>query len=154
MAAASVDHLAEVCKLLYGHGTEQFNMQLRQWRATLRQGGAAVIDELRQIRDAQRAARSRRRYSRPDQTYFEANRQRMNYQQYRDDHLPIGNGTVESACKHVVAARMKGSDMTWTLAGAQHMLQLRASIMGSRYPHDHQQALTAPPQPAELPMAA
>ena len=53
------------------------------------------------------------------------------------EHLPIGSGTVESACK-VVAARMKGSGMTWTLERAQHMLQLRASIMSSRYTRDHQ----------------
>lgn len=46
--------------------------------------------------------------------YFEANRERMDYQRYRNDQLPIGSGTVESACKQVVAARMKGSGMTWT----------------------------------------
>ena len=86
--------------------------------------------------------------------YFEANRERMDYQRCRNDQLPIGSGTVESACKHVVAARMKGSGMTWTLEGAQHMLKLRASIMSSRYAHDHQHSLPDPPQPAELLAAA
>ena len=61
----------------------------------------------------------------------------MNYRQYREDHVPIGSGTVESACKNVVAARMKGSGMTWTLEAAQHMLQLRASIMSERFARDH-----------------
>ena len=56
--------------------------------------------------------------------YFEANRGRMNYRQYRQQHLPIGSGTVESACKNVVAARMKQAGMTWTLEGAQHMLRV------------------------------
>ena len=63
-----------------------------------------MIDELRQVRDAQRphGADMQRAIN-----YFEANRERMDYQRYRNDHLPIGSGTVESACKHVVAARMK-----------------------------------------------
>ena len=86
--------------------------------------------------------------------YLEANRERMNYPQYREEHLPIGSGTVESACKNVAAARMKGSGMTWTLNGAQHMLQLRASIMSGRFARDHQHSLPGPPQPAELLAAA
>ena len=147
----AVDHLAEVCKVLYGQGTEQFDKQLQQWRDRLREGGAAVIDELRQLRDADRAHGDD---IQGEINYFEANRERMDYQQYREDHLPIGSGTVESACKNVVAARMKGSGMTWTLEGAQHMLQLRASIMSSRYASDHQLSLPGPPQPAELLAAA
>ena len=147
----AVDHLAEVCKVLYGQGTEQFDKQLQQWRDRLREGGAAVIDELRQLRDADRDHGDD---IQGEINYFEANRERMNYQQYREDHLPIGSGTVESACKNVVAARMKGSGMTWTLEGAQHMLQLRASIMSSRYASDHQLSLPGPPQPAELLAAA
>ena len=147
----AVDHLADLCKLLYGQGTEQFVTQLQLWRLRLRQGGAAVIDELRQLRDAHRAHGDAIQGA---LNYFEANRERMNYRRYRNDHLPIGSGTVESACKHVVAARMKGSGMTWTLAGAQHMLQLRASIMSSRYARDHLHSLSDPPQPAEMLAAA
>ena len=147
----AVDHLADLCKLLYGQGTEQFDTQLQQWRARLRQGGAAVINELRQLRDAHRAHGDA---IQGELNYFEANRDRMNYRRYRKDHLPIGSGTVESACKHVVAARMKGSGMTWTLEGAQHMLQLRASIMSSRYARDHQHSLPDPPQPAAMLAAA
>ena len=33
-----VDHLAKLCKLLYGPGTEQFDKQLQQWRARLPYG--------------------------------------------------------------------------------------------------------------------
>ena len=48
--------------------------------------------------------------------YLEANRQRMNYHLYRDDGLLIGSGSVESACKNVVA-RIKRNGTTWTLRG-------------------------------------
>ena len=111
-----VDHLAKLCKLLYGPGTEQFDKQLQQWRARLRKAGAAIIDDLTQLcatngdhgEDIQAAI-----------NYFAANRERIDYPRYREEHLPIGSGTVESACK-VVAARMKGSGMTWTLERARH----------------------------------
>ena len=148
----AVEHLAKVAKLLYGEGSDQFAARLQQWRRKLRAGGAAgVIDELRQLRDANRdhGDAIQRQIN-----YLTANLPRMKYQQYRQAHLPIGSGTVESACKHVVAARMKGSGMTWTLDGARHMLQLRASIMSSRYAPDHERSLPSPPQPVELLTAA
>ena len=53
--------------------------------------------------------------------YFEANRQRMNYRQYREQHSPIASDTVESPYKNVAAARMKQSGTIWTSAEAQHM---------------------------------
>ena len=148
----AVEHLAKVAKLLYGEGSDQFAARLQQWRRKLRAGGAAdVIDGLRQLRDANRD------YGDAIQrqiNYLTANLSRMKYQQYRQAHLPIGSGTVESACKNVVAARMKGSGMTWTLQGARHMLQLRASIMSSRYALDHERSLPSPPQPVGLLAAA
>lgn len=148
----AVEHLAKVAKLLYGEDSDQCAARLRRWRRELRAGGAAaVIDELRQLRDTN--------LDHGDAiqgpiNYLTANLPRMKYQQYRQAHLPIGSGTVESACKNVVAARMKGSGMTWTLAGARHMLQLRASIMSSRYAQDHECSLRSPPQAVELPAAA
>ena len=73
--------------------------------------------------------------------YFTANKQRMDYRRYRELGLPIGSGTVESACKNVVAARMKQSGMMWSLPGATGMLQLRASIKSRRFNIDHERLL-------------
>ena len=50
----------------------------------------------------------------------------MDYRRYRELGLPIGSGTVESACKNVVAARLKQSGMMWGLPEATGMLQLYA----------------------------
>ena len=65
----------------------------------------------------------------------------MDYRRYRELGLPIGSGTVESACKNVVAARMKQSGMMWSLPGATGMLQLRASIKSRRFNIDHERLL-------------
>ena len=70
-----------------------FLARFKQWRAKLRVGEAdAVIDELRQLRDANR--------DHGDEiqrgiNYLESNLSRMKYQRYRKDHLPIGSGTRE-----------------------------------------------------------
>ncbi len=76
-----------------------------------------------------------------------------------DEQLGIGGGqtpacgAVESACKNV-AARMKRSGMTWTLAGAKHLLQLRVSLMSSRFDRDFRRSLPALPDLHDLPAAA
>jgi hypothetical protein len=65
--------------------------------------------------------------------YFRENAQRMNYPLYRKQGLPIGSGTVESACKHVVAARLKGTGMRWDEEGAENILALRCQDLNGRW---------------------
>ena len=71
-----------------------------------------VIDELRQLRDAIRST-AKRHTIQGEINYFEDNKERMDYKRYREMQLPIGSGTVESGCKHVIAKRLKQSGMTW-----------------------------------------
>jgi hypothetical protein len=73
--------------------------------------------------------------------YFYHNRHRMHYRSYRQAGLPIGSGTVESACKTVVQARMKQAGMRWSRTGAQAMLSLRCLLLSQRW---HELPLTAP----------
>jgi hypothetical protein len=65
--------------------------------------------------------------------YFEDNRHRMRYPDYRTQGLPIGSGVVESACKHVVASRMKHAGMRWDEPGAENILALRCHYLNERW---------------------
>ena len=65
--------------------------------------------------------------------YFEDNQERMNYPEYRAKNLPIGSGVVESACKHVVASRMKHAGMRWDEPGAENILALRCHYLNDRW---------------------
>lgn len=67
--------------------------------------------------------------------YLFHNRRRMNYAAYRQAGFPIGSGTIESACKSVVQARMKLAGMRWSRPGAMAMLTLRALSLSDRW-HD------------------
>lgn len=65
--------------------------------------------------------------------YLYRNRRRMDYAHYRQLGLPIGSGTVESACKTVVQSRMKQAGMRWSRSGAQSMLALRCLLLSDRW---------------------
>ena len=65
--------------------------------------------------------------------YFQTNRHRMRYGEFRALGYPIGSGTVESACKQVIGARLKQAGMCWSKAGAQAVLNLRTQLLSGRW---------------------
>ena len=65
--------------------------------------------------------------------YLFHNRQRMRYREFREAGYAIGSGTVESACKVVVQARLKQAGMRWSRNGAQAVLALRSALLSDRW---------------------
>ncbi len=57
----------------------------------------------------------------------------MKYDEYRARGMPIASGVVESACKHVVASRLKDSGMRWDEEGAECILHLRSLELNDRW---------------------
>lgn len=58
--------------------------------------------------------------------YFQNHQHRMDYPRYIANGWQIGSGPVESACKTVVANRLKGSGMRWGEDGSDAVCHLRA----------------------------
>jgi hypothetical protein len=58
--------------------------------------------------------------------YLSNNLHRMDYPQYVANGWMIGSGAVESACKTVVAQRLKQAGMRWREYGTDSMCHLRA----------------------------
>lgn len=58
-------------------------------------------------------------------TYFENNKNKMNYSHNVENNFPIGSGVTEAACKVIVKQRMCSSGMRWKIQGAQAVLKLR-----------------------------
>ena len=65
--------------------------------------------------------------------YFETNRERMRYDEFRAEGLCVGSGVVEAGCKTVVGARCKRSGMRWTVDGVNAILALRSCVISGRY---------------------
>lgn len=61
--------------------------------------------------------------------YFRRHRHQMDYADYRIDHLPIGSGVTEAACKTLIKHRLCASGMKWRERGAGMILSLRALVL-------------------------
>jgi hypothetical protein len=65
--------------------------------------------------------------------YFERNARRMRYPNFRRQHLFVGSGVIEAACKTVIGSRLKQSGMFWTLRGANSIIALRCCQLNGRF---------------------
>ncbi len=64
-------------------------------------------------------------------TYFKNHQQMMSYATHVDEHLPIGSGVTEAACKTLVKQRLCCSGMRWKHTGAGIVLHLRALVQSN-----------------------
>ena len=97
-------------------------------------------------------------------SYYTTHQGRMDYAAYRARGLQIGSGSVESACKQLVTARLKQAGMIWSADGAAAVATVRAWLKSDRWAEamalrparqrtyirrtDGPSAAVAPPQPA------
>jgi hypothetical protein len=65
--------------------------------------------------------------------YLEKRVDQMQYPSYQADGWPIGSGSVESAHKVVMQARLKGAGMHWQRANVNPMLALRTAVCNDRW---------------------
>lgn len=85
-----------------------------------------VLEQLQLLSASSPAARSA-------VTYFTHNLTRMDYARDRQLGLQIGSGTIESACKHLIDARLKQAGMRWNLENARCLAKLRTRLKSDRW---------------------
>lgn len=64
--------------------------------------------------------------------YFESNKHRMHYPEFRKQGLFVGSGVIEAGCKTVLG-RLKRSGMFWTVRGANAIIALRCCQLSGRF---------------------
>lgn len=122
----AVEHLWAAGRDRWGEGSAQFKEWVAERKQELWEGRVeAVLAALKENQEEPVTA--------SEVHYFEANQERMRYAEFRAKGYPIGSGTVESACKRVIGARLKQAGMCWTKAGAQAVLSLRAHLLSGRW---------------------
>lgn len=117
-------------RVLHGPETPQTSAWVETQLARLAQGEAAALAVAWQTL----SCRSEAAAVRDEQvTYFTNQASRMAYDRYRAAGWDIGSGMVESACKHLIAAREKGAGMRWSEAGAQTVAAVRVLLANDQW---------------------
>jgi hypothetical protein len=65
--------------------------------------------------------------------YFTTNQSRMDYARCRSLGLQVGSGAIESACKHLIQARIKQAGMRWCVRNVRTLGKLRARLKSGRW---------------------
>jgi hypothetical protein len=65
--------------------------------------------------------------------YFDTNRDRMRYPDFRKKGLFVGSGVIEAGCKTVIGSRLKRSGMFWTVRGANAIIALRCCCLSAKF---------------------
>ena len=119
----AAEHLSEIAKARYGAQTPKAAKWLEDRCCDFLEGRHARV--MRSIRAWKPVEKPDIKTKHENVGYFEHNRERMHYDQYRAKQMHIGSGIAESSCKCLVQARLKQSGMRWTQTGAESILQLR-----------------------------
>lgn len=122
----AVEHLWETGEALGGHRDPSVATKgrVRHDRRKLKDGRVDwVLEAIERSRDRGGSALSDERAKTVGLKlkYFRRKAGRMAYGRFGPRGLPIGTGSVEGACKHVVQSRFKRPGMRWSEPGLKHM---------------------------------
>jgi hypothetical protein len=125
------EHVAELCKNLFGIDEQQVRQQRIRWWTYLDQGKVEKILVQAQQKLPQNA--EARKKAEGELHYLEKNKHRMRYAEFRARGLFVGSGVVEAGCKTVIGQRLKQSGMEWSLRGANAIIALRCIMKSNRF---------------------
>jgi hypothetical protein len=110
----------------------KYQARCATWREILRdapEGADTVMGALCRLRTRS----PRRQAMQKALASFREHRHRMRSSALRAQHLPIGSGVVEAACKTLVSQRLKRAGMRWRTTGGQAIVTFRALCQSDRF---------------------
>jgi hypothetical protein len=141
-------YIPQLAETIVGAGAEA-----QRWAKQMRHVLKTKADGVTRGLQSASALRRRRGLCGQAQTYTHAygylkkRTQWMRYQAYKRQHLPLGSGITEAACKIVFTQRLKRSGMSWTITGGQVILDLRVIWLSGVWDAVHQRYLASKPLP-------
>jgi hypothetical protein len=134
------EHLWDMAAQLYPADEKQRKRWARKLIQKLNQGRVESV--VRQLRTFPTRKPELRDELRIQADYFERNRDRMRYPQFRKLGLFIGSGVIEAGCRTVIGSRLKQSGMFWTVRGANAIIALRCNRLSGKF-EDYWASLSA-----------
>ena len=109
----------------------QQSAALKKWRDLLWNGR---LDALKQSIEAIVTYKTNREQAlKKFNNFFECNKKRMHYAQFKEKGLPTGSGHVESAIRRVINLRLKAPGTFWLKKMAECFLFLRSQLISGRW---------------------
>ncbi len=117
------ERLGHIAKMVWGEENAEGHQWAEQQRGFLYEGKTReVIEAVEQLKPRSEEAKT---YVRQSLGYLKEHESRMNYGELRQQGYCIGSGVIESACKHIVGARLKQAGMKWSRDHVPKILALR-----------------------------
>jgi len=141
-------HLWNVAALLYPYDAVAKKLWIMPLKDLLDHGRIEpLVEWLREIADEQAGTQPGLAEDiRKEADYFETNRERMRYPEFREKGYFVGSGVIEAGCKSIAGVRLKQTGMHWTVRGANAIIALRCCRFNQRF-EDFWEG-SAPPDPA------
>jgi hypothetical protein len=127
----ATQHLADAAEVAFAQDPARRAQWLAERCHDLKHKHGAAGRILREMEEfsEQRLTDTRRDKLTSALTYFRNHKHQMRYPRYQAQHLPIGSGVTEAACKTLVKQRLCRSGMRWLERGAGIVLSLRALVL-------------------------
>lgn len=120
------EHIHQFAQTLHGGEETQVHSQAAGWCHTLKhEGGETLLRELKSLDLAGRSCAVVQAHHSLCE-YVRKNLHRMDYPDYLARGWQIGSGSIESACKNVINARLNGTGMRWSEHGTDELAHGRA----------------------------
>jgi hypothetical protein len=122
-------HIGGCAEILYPQGGVQSGRWRSRYCHILREYGANRLINL--MRKSKACLSDENRVEAADKLlgFLQSHADRMEYGRLLADGYRIDSGPIESSCKNVVQARLKGCGMRWSRKGAYAMLEVRCAYM-------------------------
>jgi hypothetical protein len=127
----AMEYAWNYARLQFGEGSRRADKWTARLASDLKAGKVlAVIERLKTLAPTSKESREAL-----DALikYYTDNASRMRYDEYLRLGYGIGSGSVESAHKQVVHARLRQAGMRWSLAGARRLLALRLLLLNGNW---------------------
>lgn len=125
------EHYWSVARIVFGGDKKGLSQWTDKRRRELDQGQVErVMEAISQLSLSQQAEKE---LFEREIHYFEKNKSRMRYSEFRRQGLFVGSGVLEAGCRTIIGQRLKQSGMHWTVKGANDIIALRCCFFSNRW---------------------
>jgi hypothetical protein len=144
------EYISQMAEALFPEAqhAQAWAQKMGRWLKTKPRGIYRVLHSAAALRRRRIVLGAKHKQYRDAYNYLRKRMRWLDYVRYRGDHLPIGSGVTEAACKTVFTQRMKQSGMTWNVDTGQWIVDLRVIHLSGVWAEVYQSYLRSKTPPA------